>query len=241
MNGLRLRLFRLRALVSLLGAVAVLSSGCVWGVVADAKTGAPIVGANVKYTDVNGKVVETKTDLSGIYGFGPGYGPAAGPAILEVHAQGYETKTQPCTIEYNDNPGASLSNLASFWEVQSVALSPGPVADVAVTDLFPDNLPVGKVWARLTNYGPDAVPAGTKVWCYMHIGQVGTGLGTSTSQSYFVEKYGLEAGQTRSLEAEGLEIDTNNSQYYEIKCTAVPVETVTDPNPNNLYYTEVIP
>ena len=70
---------------------------------------------------------------------------------------------------------------------------------------------------------------------------MGTGLGTSTYQSYFVEKYGLEAGQTRSLEAEGLEIDTNNSQYYEIKCTAVPVETVTDPNPNNLYYTEVIP
>jgi hypothetical protein len=104
---------------------AVFSSSCMWGVVRDAETGAPIVGAQVKYTDANGHTGTTTTDASGRYVFDQASVavPAAGPVTFEVSALGYQTTTAPRLVQYNDSNG-NLSNLSSFWEVQNFDLAP---------------------------------------------------------------------------------------------------------------------
>jgi hypothetical protein len=116
---------RLRPLVAVLSvAAAFLASGCLWGVVTDAETGAAISGATVSYTDANGHTGSTTTNASGWYAFDIADGPvpAFGSAGFEVSAPGYHTKTETRAIEYNDNPHASADNLSSFWEVQHFTL-----------------------------------------------------------------------------------------------------------------------
>ena len=116
------RLSRLAILPTI--ALALLASGCLWGFVTDADTGDPISGASVAYTDADGNTASTTTDSHGIYAFDIADGPvpATGNADFEVSADGYHTKTESRPIQYDDNPGASLANPSSFWEVQSFTL-----------------------------------------------------------------------------------------------------------------------
>jgi hypothetical protein len=105
-------------------AAALPASGCLWGVVTDAETGAAISGATVSYTDANGDSATTMTDANGLYSFDIATGPfpAAGPISFQVNAFGYHSKVAARLIEYNDNPNASGEDLSSFWEVQSFNL-----------------------------------------------------------------------------------------------------------------------
>ena len=116
------RLSRLAILPAI--ALALLSSGCLWGFVTDADTGDPISGASVAYTDADGNTGSTTTDSHGIYAFDIADGPvpATGNADFEVSADGYHTKTESRLIEYNDGLSPSLDNPSSFWEVQSFTL-----------------------------------------------------------------------------------------------------------------------
>jgi len=99
--------------------IALLASGCLWGVVRDAETGALIDGATVSYADSNGQTAQTTTDANGLYAFDPANGPipAVGNVSLSVGASGYEPLTETRLVEYNDG-------LPNFWEIQSFSLTP---------------------------------------------------------------------------------------------------------------------
>jgi len=117
-----------RSFPFLLSALALLGSSCVWGVVRDAETGAPLRGVQVTYTDRYGQTLSTTTDVNGIYAFDQAQQmtPARGQATLSVDAAGYDAYSETRLIEYNDNPNATLANMSTFWEAQGAALIPPP-------------------------------------------------------------------------------------------------------------------
>lgn len=93
-------------------------AGCAWGVVKDAQTGEPIVGAEIKFTDQNGVTSTTTSTTAGLYAFDAAKGqtiPAVGTATFEVTAPGYDPLTVTRAISYDDG---------GFWEVQSFSLYP---------------------------------------------------------------------------------------------------------------------
>jgi hypothetical protein len=91
--------------------IALLASGCMWGMVRDANTGAPIGGATVTYTDSTGATASTTTDASGQYSFAEAYWPAPGPVNLRVDASGYKPLTQQVQYDEGSPP---------LWGVQSL-------------------------------------------------------------------------------------------------------------------------
>ena len=82
--------------------LALLASGCMWGMVRDANTGAPIGGATVTYTDSTGATASTTTDASGQYSFAEAYWPAPGPVNVRAEASGYKPLT--IQVQYDGNP-----------------------------------------------------------------------------------------------------------------------------------------
>jgi len=109
------------ALSSLL---AILMTGCMWGIVTDAETGDPIVGAEVTYTDSNNNSGTATTDGSGVYAFDQAdvVVPAAGAVSFEITALGYEPQTAARLVQYDDSNG-SLANLSTFWDVQHFSMT----------------------------------------------------------------------------------------------------------------------
>jgi len=99
--------------------LVLLSSGCLWGIVRDAETGAPIAGAEVTYIDVNGNSGTATTNANGIYAFDQASVavPARGPVSFNIAALGYQPLTAARLVQYDDSNG-NLSNLSTFWEVQ---------------------------------------------------------------------------------------------------------------------------
>lgn len=114
---------------------ALLTSGCMWGIVRD-ETGAGVSGANVTYTDANGRVASTTTDVHGFFFFdvesaslpqwyaewGPPP-PLPGIASIQVSAPGHAPITETRSIQYDDNPNASLETPSTFWEIQNFDLT----------------------------------------------------------------------------------------------------------------------
>ncbi len=102
-------------------AIGLLASGCLWGVVQDASTGAPIGGASVTYTDSNGQTGTATTDANGIYYFDQTKGPlpAAGNVNFSVNAEGYGPLAETRLVQFNDSPSA-------IWEIQNFGLTPEP-------------------------------------------------------------------------------------------------------------------
>ena len=99
--------------------LALLASGCVWGVVRDANTGAPVGGATVRYTDSKGQTGSTTADANGIYSFDQATGPlpAAGPVNLAVDAPGYEPLAETRQVD---------DNLSGFLGIQSLSPASEP-------------------------------------------------------------------------------------------------------------------
>jgi Carboxypeptidase regulatory-like domain len=92
---------RLYFLPILLAAVAALSSGCMWGVVTDATTGAPIAGAKVTLTDKSGQSVTVQTDGQGVFNFSQAsLAPLAfGEADCGAAKTGYGAVSQPFLLD----------------------------------------------------------------------------------------------------------------------------------------------
>jgi hypothetical protein len=99
--------------------LGLLVTGCAWGVVTDAETGAPVNGASVVYVDSQGNVSSKVTGPSGLYGFNALQGdriPATGLARFVILAPGYQTLVVERDVRYDDNS-------AGTWEVQSFQLT----------------------------------------------------------------------------------------------------------------------
>ncbi|HUS82913.1 MAG TPA: tail fiber domain-containing protein [Dehalococcoidia bacterium] len=125
---------RLVVFMALSAVLTLLLSGCMWGLVTDPDTGAPLAGTTVSYTDSNGGTGSTTTDANGMYSFDQAHGPypAPGPVSFEISRPGYDMLTVPRLAEYNDNANASLADLSSFWDVQHFELIPHMVQRVVI-------------------------------------------------------------------------------------------------------------
>lgn len=131
--------------------MAVLASGCLWGFVRDADTGAGLPGVTVTYTDANGASASTTSGPFGLYAFNSAGGqiPAVGNATFDLSKHGFQPLTTSRLIQYNDNPGATLADASSFWEVQSFdLLFAGDIISTAADSL---SFPVGAVYDKLGN------------------------------------------------------------------------------------------
>ena len=119
---------RFSLLVLLTVALAFLASGCMWGVVRDADTGKPLAGVRITVTDTTGQTLTTTSDANGLFGFGApvSASPARGPVNFQVDTPGYPTVSETRDVLYDDNPNASLTNMSTFWDVQTFSLDRGP-------------------------------------------------------------------------------------------------------------------
>jgi len=225
-------------------AVASLASGCMWGFVTDSDTGAAVPGATVKVTDSNSVTHTTTTDANGLYAFDQAKGayPAKGPVTVEVSASGYSSLTTPRLVEYDDNDNASLADMSSFWEIQSFTLAPITTpslnADLAVTDLYPDNQPSGTLWANITNNGPDSF-TNTRVYltCQATRTDLANCAKTGLGPVLVPLDIDLNAGQTKTFDT-AIGLDTAK-YWYDALC--VVQVSFTDPDSTNDVYPEVIP
>jgi hypothetical protein len=110
------------------------------------------------------------------------------------------------------------------------------VADLAVTDIFPDSLPQGEVYCRITNNGPDVlqnttVELETDVVEFTDPSQL---LVYSHTTSLTVT---LQPGETREFDT-GLSVNTSNNRRYSVSCEIT--SALLDPNPGNNLYLELI-
>jgi hypothetical protein len=103
--------------------LAFAASGCMWGVVTNARTGAPVANAHVDIVDSNGNVSYAFTDENGIYYIDAAKAPALGEATITVDSFDQGSQTENRVIDYAENPNATLANPVSFWEVQTFQLS----------------------------------------------------------------------------------------------------------------------
>jgi len=128
---------RLAWFVAVLAGLAVLVTGCAWGVVTDARTGAPVEGARVVYVDSEGSANASLTNAGGLYQFDAAAGdriPTTGRTTFIVLAPGYQTLVSQRDVRYDDSE-------THVWEVQSFQLTrisvptptPRPTATVLPT------------------------------------------------------------------------------------------------------------
>jgi sugar lactone lactonase YvrE len=145
---------RRRLLYPLLALLAVttafLASGCLWGFVRDADTGDGIGGVTVSYTDADGNTHSTTTNAGGLYAFDIASGPipVVGSATFDLSAPGYDPLTATRSIQYNDNPNATLANPSSFWEIQHFDMVPQTAVGIIDTAAAGLSFPVGVVYDK---------------------------------------------------------------------------------------------
>ena len=99
--------------------LALLATGCAWGVVTDAETGEPIDGASVIYVDSVGVAGAKVSGPSGLYRFDATEGdriPARGPTTFLVLAPGYQVLRVERGLAYDDND-------LGTWEIQNFELT----------------------------------------------------------------------------------------------------------------------
>ncbi len=109
-------------------------------------------------------------------------------------------------------------------------------ADLQVTDIFPETLPQGKVFFRVTNHGPDALTNTSVPFACSEEHQPIGGGSSSASGSTGTITINLKAGQTGAYDTK-ISINTNQFKYY-VSCT---ITYTFDPKPGNNSYGEKIP
>jgi len=111
-------------------------------------------------------------------------------------------------------------------------------ADLAVTDLFPQNLPKGAIMMRVVNHGPQAVGnVDVETTCSATIHGWTQGSPISSAKQAFKIKGGLNPGQQGEYYT-GIDVDTQQ-HWYEITCSIKP--PFNDPNSANNSYQETFP
>lgn len=111
--------------------LALLATGCTWGLVTDSQTGQAVPGAQIAFRDSEGNSAATSTNENGLYAFDLRNGPipAKGTVTYDVVAPGYEPLTVQRVVRYDDNP-------AGTWEVQSFALVPVAAQETDCAGLY---------------------------------------------------------------------------------------------------------
>ena len=116
------------------------SSGCMWGVVRDAETGAPIPGASVHINIVDRQFNTriTTTDANGVYVFDQKAGPGLVPGTIDiaVGAPGFESVGDILSADFLDGP-------TPFTERRDFDLRPNPGAYRNLAYGFSIRLPPG--------------------------------------------------------------------------------------------------
>ena len=116
-----------------------------------------------------------------------------------------------------------------------------PSADLAVTDLFPQHAPEGKLHLRITNHGPDTLTGvPVTVWCGGQATDIASGAKISIPSSFQgTFNITIAPGQTHEFPTQ-IDLDLNKFTY-DLSCEVVGDSTVfTDSNPGNNTYTEHI-
>jgi hypothetical protein len=146
---------------------------------------------------------------------------------VTLHVEGEPEPEQPPTPSAGPTPTSPPSGPPSPQTV-----------DLAVTDLYPDNLPKGKVYVRITNNGPASL---TNASVELKCGGQGTPLGGQPPWSHVesptILTISLNPGQTNAFQT-NVAVDT--TQYsYDVWCAVSP-KTLSDPNSSNNRYSEAI-
>ncbi len=139
-------------------------------------------------------------------------------------------------VRYND---PDISNNAYQESFQSVQQGQLIQTDLAVTDIFPQSLPQGDVYVRITKNGPDALTNATVgLNCTAVIHTYKAGDPTTTAGSSSAISVTLNAGETKEFHS-GIGITDSTSYWYDFTCE-VTLQLL-DPDTNNNSYTETIP
>ncbi len=129
-----------------------LTSACMWGVVRDTTTGAPIANAVVAVQDSQGNTRATTTNEFGVYYFDQSDPSLAlGDATFFASSPTEGSQSEKHTIDYAENPNATFADPMSFWDVQVIHV-PGQAGlyhdlDQRYTITFPKSwavVPVGQ-------------------------------------------------------------------------------------------------
>jgi hypothetical protein len=117
---------RAGAMILITAGLALLLSGCLWGVVQDAQTGQRIPGAQVTFYDAVGNSGTTTTNPDGLYAFDAAETtlPAVGPVAFHVSAAGYQTLSSQRDVQYDDTADGA-SEIQSFSLAAAVPAPPG--------------------------------------------------------------------------------------------------------------------
>lgn len=239
----RQRLWRIGAVAPMV-AVTMLASACMGGVVVDDATGLRVPGATVRYTDSQGTIHRVPADGTGAYRFDrvAGVAPAAGPITIEVRAPGYATLTTTRDVDYRDNPGATLSDLSSFWEIQNFALKPLPAVNGSDLEAFdtmwlPPYHGSGELQLWVRNNGPlDVAGVSGRIDCSVEETDVATGNVTRFSPAPKTAPINLAAGGATTYPT-GVFTHTNTASY-EVSCTITASTNDLD-LPNNTFIEQI--
>jgi hypothetical protein len=112
--------------------------------------------------------------------------------------------------------------------------------DLAVTDLFADKQVQGKVFARITNHGPDsATNANVQLFCSAQVVDSSNNPQPAVANSSQVN-VSLNPGQTKEFNT-GITVDTTKYWYVFTCDISTPGQFLGDDKPGNNNYTEKIP
>lgn len=141
------------------------------------------------------------------------------PTLTPTH-----TPTPTATLTQPPPPGGG------FWGVTT--------ADLAVTDLFPDNWPQGRIFVSITNNGPDSLSniPNNQLSCTVGMHPY-SGAPPHASGSSAPVTLSLVPGQTEAYDT-GITVD-GATHWYKVTCSIQA--NFKDPNPSNDSYSETFP
>ena len=112
-----------------------------------------------------------------------------------------------------------------------------PYTDLAITDIYPGNLPHGNLFVRITNHGPTVLmTAPVELTCHARGHRWANQPGEDNKSNTVQLVVQLNPGQT-TKENTGIPIDVNLYEY-NVECT---ITADLDNTPHNNTYSEVIP
>ena len=133
--------------------------------------------------------------------------------------QGQQPQQQPQVPQPSGGGNNGGQNQGANW-----------TTDVAVTDIYPGNLPHGQIHARITNHGPGTLNnVKVEVLCGYDRTHKSNGLLAGSNQVVNNITLNLKPGETYNFPT-GLQIDTNTFDYG-VSCQVF--SGFNDPNPGN--------